>query len=142
MFNKLLQRLKALLPVAAGKLSEEKTGRQDIGRWAEDQAKIFLVQQGLTLRDRNYRCKSGEIDLIMQDKQSLVFVEVRSRNNTDFGSALESVTQTKQRRLIRAAQHYLQKQRLLDKLPCRFDVVSVDRTRDIKWIPNAFSAFG
>lgn len=142
MFNKLLQRLKALLPIAAGKLSEEKTGRQDIGRWAEDQAKIFLVQQGLTLRDRNYRCKSGEIDLIMQDKQSLVFVEVRSRNNTDFGSALESVTQTKQRRLIRAAQHYLQKQRLLDKLPCRFDVVSVDRTRDIKWIPNAFSAFG
>ena len=92
----------------------------------------------------NYRCKLGEIDLIMHDQDTIVFVEVRSRKQNRYGTALESVNRGKQQRLIRAAKYYLQKNKLTEQKPCRFDVVSVDNTHTldelaIQWIPNAFT---
>ncbi|MFX7820786.1 YraN family protein, partial [Acinetobacter baumannii] len=74
----------------------------------EDAALVYLQQQGLRLLERNWRCKAGEIDLIMQDDATLVFVEVRRRKNDRFGGAAASVTWHKQQKLIRAAQWYLQ----------------------------------
>lgn len=111
------------------------------GQWAENTAKDHLQNRGLRFNESNYRCKLGEIDLIMQDKETLVFVEVRSRNNSRFGSGLESVNQYKQAKLIRAAKHYLQTKRLYDKCQCRFDVVSVSKQDSaVEWIANAFEA--
>jgi putative endonuclease len=99
-----------------------------------------LKQQGLKLIEHSYQCRLGEIDLIMQDKQTLVFVEVRYRKQTRFGSALESITYQKQQKLIRTASHYLQTQGLTD-VDCRFDAVGVshnDNQLVINWVQHAF----
>jgi len=107
------------------------------GAQAEDSAAEFLERQGLKLVERNYRCRMGEIDLIMDDRATRVFVEVRLRRNRDFGGAAESITQSKQGKLIRAAQYYLQQ--LPKQPPCRFDAVLLDGFK-IEWIKDAFSA--
>lgn len=110
------------------------------GKAAETRAEQFLQGLGLITRERNFRCKAGEIDLIMQAGDLLVFVEVRLRNNPFFSSASESVTWRKQQKIIRAARFYLLQHRLLDKMGCRFDVVAFNRpTGDPEWITNAFS---
>ncbi len=112
------------------------TRRRVAGNAAEDQVLEYLIDQGLQLVTRNYSCKAGEIDLIMKDGAQLVFVEVRYRARTDFGSALESVTPAKQRKLIITAQYYLQQS---GKTPaCRFDVVGMGQDRQMQWIKNAF----
>lgn len=109
------------------------------GRYAELSAREHLEAAGLRLRSSNYRCRVGEIDLVMQDGPALVFVEVRLRSNGRFGSAADSVDFRKRRRLILAAQHYLQSRRILP--PCRFDVVAIDgSTQSIDWIKGAFDA--
>ncbi|HID45436.1 MAG TPA: YraN family protein [Chromatiaceae bacterium] len=106
------------------------------GEAAEALAERWLQAKGLTRVDRNFRCKSGEIDLIMQDEDALVFVEVRYRSHTGFGSAIDSVTPAKQQKLLRSAQHYLQQ---LGHTPaCRFDIIGIDRENRIQWIRNAF----
>lgn len=108
---------------------------------AEDYARDYLEQQGLTLRDRNYRCKAGEIDLIMQDKDSVVFIEVRFRHKQNHGSSAETVTYFKQKKLIQTALMYLQEKQLWEKVPCRFDVVAITLIEDkpqVDWIKNAF----
>lgn len=107
------------------------------GKAAEDQAHDFLVSEGLTLICRNYRCKQGELDLVMRDHQSLVIVEVRFRKSDAFGSALESVTHSKKARIIAATQHYLSTLRTTD-CPLRFDVVAISGNGDFNWIKNAF----
>lgn len=103
-------------------------------------AENFLRSKGLTLCEKNYRCRSGEIDLIMRDSDTLVFVEVRLRSNHKFEQASESVDYRKQQKIIKAAQHYLMEHQLTDKLPCRFDVVALSSANStaIEWIPNAF----
>lgn len=107
------------------------------GQEAEKLAAAFLEKQGLRLVERNYRCRMGEIDLIMNDGATRVFVEVRLRQHRGFGGAAESITSRKQGRLIRAAQHYLQQ---LPRQPaCRFDAVLLDGYK-IEWIKDAFSA--
>lgn len=93
------------------------------GQQAEQVACDYLQQQGLHLITQNYHCRRGEIDLIMRDADSLVFVEVRARRSDRFGSALESITADKQSRIIATAQHYLQQNRLQQN--CRFDVVAM-----------------
>ena len=114
---------------------------QTRGKQAEDRACRYLQGQGLHLLQRNYRSRRGEIDLILQDKDSLVFVEVRYRNDPRFGSALESVNQRKQSRLIACAQYYMQTHPDTSQQPCRFDVISIMGPGGlIEWIPNAFSA--
>ncbi len=118
-----------------------------IGAQAEAQAESYLHQQGLITRCKNYRCKLGEIDLIMLQKTSLgtcfVFVEVRLRTNKRFAPALATVDYRKQQKIIRTATRFLQEQRLFDKVACRFDVVALDQTGTappIQWIQNAFGA--
>lgn len=106
------------------------------GEAAEELALRWLESRGLRLVSRNYRCRSGEIDLIMEDGNSLVFVEVRYRRRAGFGSAAETVDAAKQHRLRLAAEHYLQRQRSMP--PCRFDIIGIDERKRIDWIRNAF----
>lgn len=119
----------------------------NIGAQAEAQAEAFLQQQGLVTRAKNYRCKLGEIDLIMLQKTArgtcFVFVEVRLRTNKRFAPAIETVDYRKQQKIIRTATRFLQEQRLFDKVACRFDVIALDQTGTappIQWIQNAFGA--
>jgi putative endonuclease len=111
------------------------------GRDAEDRACHYLQKHGLRLLHRNYRSKRGEIDLILQDTDSLVFVEVRYRRQSGFGSAAETVDRRKQAKLIACARYFLQAHPDTARQPCRFDVLSIDGpTSRIEWIQNAFSA--
>jgi putative endonuclease len=120
--------------------------RNRLGKDAETRAWHYLQARGLRLVQRNYRCRRGEIDLVLQDKDSLVFVEVRYRRRPDFGSAAESVDRRKQSKLIACARHYLQTFPSAARQPCRFDVISISgdgdarrRSSGIEWIQNAFS---
>ncbi len=104
-----------------------------LGRDAEARALAFLEQQGLTLVEKNFRCRTGEIDLIMHDAQTLVFIEVRSRKDRRFGGAAASVGPVKQQRLCRSAAFYLLRFR---KPPvCRFDLVAIEGD-DMRWMKN------
>ncbi len=108
------------------------------GDRAEARALSYLEARGLTLVVRNYRCKGGEIDLVMREADgTLVFVEVRARRGNAFGGAAASVTPAKQQRILQAANHYLA---ALDAVPrCRLDVVAIERAR-LVWIRDAFGA--
>lgn len=111
------------------------------GKDAEARACRHLQAQGLQLVQRNYHSRRGEIDLVMQDKDSLVFVEVRYRRQSRFGSAAESVNRHKQSKLLACANHYIQAHPELARQACRFDVVSIDgNMNSIDWIKNAFDA--
>ena len=115
------------------------TQQQIIGKSKEKLACRYLEKKGFKLIEKNYYCRRGEIDLIMRDQDSLVFVEVRYRNNDRFGSALESINIHKQKRLIFTAEQYLQQTRT--PLAARFDVVAISGSEDnpsINWIKNAF----
>ena len=117
--------------------------RQQQGAAAEDNACRYLEQQGLRLIERNYRCRLGEVDLIMEEGKSTVFVEVRFRSNPNYGSGAESVDYRKQQKLIATASHYLQKYPQRARQPARFDVISIGKTSpqaNINWIQNAFQA--
>jgi len=111
------------------------------GRWAEELALAYLRNRGLKPCSSNYRCRIGEIDLIMEDGKTLVFVEVRYRRRQDFGDAFETVDRRKRSRVLSTASHYLQNTPGAAGRPCRFDVVSVsgqDGDHQLHWIPNAF----
>lgn len=114
---------------------------QRIGEHGERTAEKFLCQNGLKCLQRNYRCRLGEIDLIMQDDEHLVFVEVRQRKDARFGSALATVTVSKQRKLILAAQHFVMTHKISGRQALRFDVVGITSGSSepvIDWIANAF----
>lgn len=117
------------------KTSPEKTP----GAQAEARAEAFLLQRGLVKHAQNYRCKLGEIDLIMQHDDILVFVEVRLRTHQAFANAAESVTIRKQQKIIKTAQYYLQQYKLTDKAICRFDVIAFSNNGEPEWIKDAFS---
>ena len=109
----------------------------DRGQLTEDFAAAYLEQRGLELVERNYRCRFGEIDLIVRDGQTLVFVEVRMRTSERFGGAAASITATKRARLVRAARHYLSK--LRSTPACRFDALLIEGDPPrIDWIRDAF----
>mgnify|MGYP005857425553 CR=1 FL=1 len=114
------------------------------GAIAEQWARKFLEQQGLVTVHQNYRTSQGEIDLIMREGQTVVFVEVRLRNHAAFGGAAYSIDHRKQRRIIAAARHFLQATQAWDKVVCRFDAVCLgkDITNDtpyqVEWLRNAF----
>ena len=110
-----------------------------LGKESEMNVCKFLEKNGLTLIEQNFRCLSGEIDLIMKDNQCIVFIEVRTRFSSQFGSAIESITKNKQKKIIKTAVFYLQKRRWFDKVNCRFDIVGVAGDQ-FEWIPNAFDA--
>jgi putative endonuclease len=107
------------------------------GEMAEQVAAEFLSGRGLKLIERNYRCRFGEIDLIMRHGPTLVFVEVRYRRNDSFGGAAESITPAKREKLLRTARHYLASR---PEFPdCRFDAVLLGGdAKEPRWIENAF----
>lgn len=110
---------------------------------AERVAENFLIARGLALVTRNYHCRFGEIDLIMRERDTLVFVEVRlrrGRKDRDYGGAAASITVKKQGRIIAAAHHYLSGMKQLP--PCRFDAVLMNGVTadDVEWLTNAFEA--
>ena len=94
-----------------------------MGQQAEALACSFLEQQGLTLITKNYRCPLGEIDIIMLDGATVVFIEVRLRRLGRFGRAEDSVTQQKQQKIIRTAQHFRKNYPNYSSQACRFDIV-------------------
>lgn len=108
------------------------------GSHAEQLACDYLQASGLQLLRRNYRLRSGEIDLIMCEQDLIIFVEVRYRRNAQYGGALYSISSAKQRRIIRTAAHYLQ--HYAPTAQARFDVIAVEGDNDINWIQNAFDA--
>lgn len=112
--------------------------KKTTGQWAEDLACAHLRKQGLKLLQHNYRYTNGEIDLIMQDKQTLVFIEVRYRANEQYGGSIESIDWRKQQRIIRTAQHYLQTHQSAQQQACRFDVVLLSGKTQLQWIADAF----
>ncbi len=116
---------------------------QQLGHTAELNARAFLEARGLHFLEQNYRCKNGEIDLIMRDKNEVVFVEVRARKNYSFMSTADSVDYHKQKKIIATATHYLCHKKWFDKVNCRFDVIGISYAQtqaDIEWIKDAFHA--
>ena len=106
-------------------MKQKPTNSTTIGANAESAARNYLQQQGLTFIDANYRFKGGEIDLIMSTTDAvLVFIEVRLRNHSGYGSGAESITYRKQQRISRTAQHYLQCNPQQQERALRFDVIS------------------
>jgi len=106
------------------------------GELAEERALAYLREQGLQLVCRNFRCKQGELDLVMLDQHSLVIIEVRYRKSDYFGSAAESITPAKQSRIVAATQVYLATYKI--NSPLRFDVVAMSGNGQLDWIKNAF----
>lgn len=114
---------------------------QQFGTSIERAAEHYLQQQGLQLIGRNYRCRYGEIDLIMSEQNNLVFVEVRCRQNQNHGSGIESITSSKKSKIIKSANCFLIDQNLWEKVSCRFDVVSIlPAENEITWVKDAFWA--
>jgi len=122
-------------------LSERITSQQR-GEAAEAQARQHLEQRGLRLLARNWRCRLGELDLVMLDADTVVFVEVRYRRHSAWGGAVESVDARKREKLSRTAQLFLQQESRWAKYPCRFDVIAINADGQapahLDWIQNAF----
>ncbi len=116
-----------------------KINQNNAGLEAEKLAATFLMNHGLKMVTQNYHCRFGEIDLIMEDAKTLVFIEVRLRSNNQFGSAAASITPQKQQKLILTAQHYLQQH---GDCLCRFDAILMNKAdaNNIEWVRNAFDA--
>lgn len=122
--------------------------KRAFGQKIEQAARGYLKDQGFKAVAENFQCKTGELDLIMLDGDTLVFIEVRFRKSSRFGDGADSITATKQRKLIRTAQYFLQRHPNWQQHACRFDVVSVsvsDNTRwrfnsgyEFDWIKDAF----
>lgn len=113
--------------------------QQVIGKWGEQLATEYLISQGLSIIETNFLCKAGEIDIIANENGVLVFVEVRVRNTIVYGSALESITTSKQRKVRKSAEWYLQK--IKYQGDCRIDAIGIDTSKEpiqIEWIKNAF----
>lgn len=114
------------------------------GAYYEEIAARYLKKKGLSVVDRNFRHRQGEIDLIMQHHESLVFVEVRYRKKSNFGTAEESITHKKQQNIISTANYFLMKKKLWD-VPCRFDTITIKpsehifQSHNINWIISAFN---
>lgn len=112
-----------------------------LGQDAEQKALNYLEKQGLKLIKRNYYCRLGEIDLIMNDHTHLVFIEVRLRTNTAFGGGLASITYAKRQKIIKTTSHYLLSHKIKEQQAIRFDVVSLDgKSNDLIWVKDAFGA--
>lgn len=114
------------------------TQRQRSGNKAEDAVLVEAKSHGLRLVERNYQTRQGELDLLVTDGESLIVIEVRYRARQDFGSAIESVTSVKQRRIIAATKGFLMRHPQWNNAPIRFDVVGVDPNGRLNWVENAF----
>jgi len=114
----------------------------DNGRIAEELALRFLINRGLTTVTTNYRCRYGELDLVMRDAQLLIVVEIRYRHRSEFGGPIASISPAKQRKIAIATQHFIRRYPAYRNAPVRFDVVGLTGTLhapDIRWIAGAFT---
>ena len=120
----------------------ERISTQQRGDAADALARQHLEKHGLRLLAQNWRCRLGELDLVMLDADTVVFVEVRYRRYSAWGGAAESVDARKREKLSRAAQHFLQQESRWAKYPCRFDVIAINADSQapaqLDWIQNAF----
>jgi len=118
--------------------------RRQAGQEAEQHALDHLLTQGLRVLARNWHCKRGELDLVMLDGDTVVFVEVRYRLHANWGGALASVDARKQEKLALAAQSFLMAQPRWAHSPCRFDVIALEGSASqalrLNWIQNAFDS--
>ncbi|MBI4753752.1 YraN family protein [Candidatus Desantisbacteria bacterium] len=110
--------------------------RIKFGQDGEEKAAKYLLKQGVKILEKNYRCGYGEIDIIAKDKDTLVFVEVKTRKTSTYLSPLLAVNKQKQFQISKVAVHYLIEKKI-QEMPCRFDVVTVV-DKDIQWIKGAF----
>lgn len=108
-----------------------------IGSHYEQQVAAFLEKNGFQMIERNFRCRSGEIDLIAKDGEYLVFIEVKYRKSASSGYALEAISPRKSRQVRKVAEFYLYRKGYPENTPCRFDAAGVDGKR-IHYIKNAF----
>jgi putative endonuclease len=108
------------------------------GAREEQLALDFLQAKGLQLVARNWRCRGGELDLIMREGKTLVIAEVRKRGNPNFGNAAESVDARKQAHIVHATQLFLSARREFSSAPVRFDVIAMDAHDRIEWLQAAF----
>jgi putative endonuclease len=113
-----------------------------VGQKTEQLAAEYLIAKALVLRDRNFKNRQGEIDLIMQEQATIVFVEVKYRKNASFGGAISAITTRKQQKIKQCAAFYLQQLGLNEyNTPCRFDVITLQGdvcAPQITWLKNAF----
>lgn len=109
-----------------------------LGADSENEALRFLETQGLRLIARNWRCRAGELDLVMRHDDTVVVAEVRGRGRSDYGTAAESVDPRKQTKIVRATRLFLVQHSELAELPLRFDVVALDGAGAIEWLRGAF----
>ncbi|MBZ9663335.1 YraN family protein [Pseudomonas sp. LMG 31766] len=118
------------------------SAHNDLGRAAEQAARQHLERSGLKLIEQNWSCRRGELDLVMLDGDTVVFVEVRARRHSAWGGALESIDARKRGKLVIAAELFLQQHSRWARYPCRFDVVAIstDGATRLDWIKNAFDA--
>ena len=117
--------------------------KREIGDELENYASLELTKKEIKIVTTNYLCKMGEIDIIARDKKNLLFIEVRYRKNEHYGGSVASVNVKKQQRITRAAEHYLQKHQLTNKVACRFDVFAITgnlNQLEYNWIKAAFNA--
>jgi len=128
-------------------LSNSNTTSRKVGQIAEELASRYLVSQGLTYLGKNFHNRQGEIDLIMKDRNTIVFVEVKYRKNNNFGGAIAAIPYKKQQKIRQCAKFYLQRSQINEyNTPCRFDVVAVEgdlnestqTVPQITWLKNAF----
>lgn len=120
-----------------------KTNTKNIGDQAEQIAADYLIEHGLVLIDKNFNSRYGEIDLIMQDKNTIVFVEVRYRKSSTIMSALETIGPKKCARIIKTAESYIQSQKKYQDKNYRIDVITMSgelKQAHIDWIENAIQA--
>ncbi|MBH3340116.1 YraN family protein [Pseudomonas mendocina] len=118
------------------------SAHNDLGRASEQAARQHLERNGLRLIEQNWSCRRGELDLVMLDGDTVVFVEVRARRHSAWGGALESIDARKRGKLVIAAELFLQQHSRWTRYPCRFDVVAIstDGATRLDWIKNAFDA--
>lgn len=120
---------------------KKQNNKRAFGEGLEKRAVKYLTEKGLRIIAENYLCKMGEIDIIARDNQDLIFVEVRYRKSDLYGGSAASVDKKKQKRIILAAEHYLLKHKLTNKVACRFDVIAITGSLehlDFNWIKAAF----
>jgi putative endonuclease len=120
--------------------------RKALGRKGEEAARAYLMRRGIRILVENFACAAGEIDLIGQERDVLVFFEVKTRTTDTFGPPHLAVHRRKQHQIVRAAQWYLAEHRIPD-VPCRFDVLGItfieeDEPPNVHWVKNAFPAEG
>jgi len=120
----------------------KKPTTRETGNATETFAANYLVQQGLIIQDKNIHSRMGEVDIIMKDDETFVFIEVKYRSSARFGGAISAISQQKQQKIRKTAAFYLQQSGLNEyNTPCRFDVVALQgniSNLDITWLKNAF----